>query len=289
MSSTGDRGGFSETHRGHVLHWERDENEHWNGRYYTGAFQRASEVAAVLLAHAPPGGAMTHARHIRFFRELRGGEPMVIETARLPEPVGAYGLIHRMRHSVSGRLAAVSFEAPGFDVAAIPVASEPELATLGPRGLPAGAPEVVDGADLLSGGRAVVSRLDIVRPGDLDAQGRIRADVMHGYLNEGSPHLWAHGGVVVADLYARRLGRAMVELCFGYHASAPVGSLVRLVSWFERFEDKRVVMRHQLETAQGGEVLATMASLVLIIDLEARRAVPVPEFIMTAYRARMSA
>ena len=278
--------GFAQTYRSYVAMWERDENDHWNAMFYVRAFQEASETIALAAVEDNPGAGATTLRHVRFFHELRGGEPLRIESARVSTPDGDR-LLHVLRQATSGTLCATALDQPAYQLTALPVASA-DLAISGPRGLGGSAHEPVSGADLIRYGRALVSQVGVVRPVDLDHGGSLRASAVHARINDGSPHLWNMMNVPLSRLYEQELGRTMVEMKVTRHGNARAGDVLRMVSWIEGLGEKSIEMRHQLEDARTAGAVASVSIVSVMLDLKSRRAVRVPDFLRAGYEAYRS-
>jgi len=275
--------GFAETHRSHVSMWELDENDHWHAQFYLRAFQQASEILAVAATGQNPGAASISVRHVRFFRELRGGDPLTVLSARILDGPNSGQIAHLMRHTQDGRLCASALDVPGFDVSSLPAFPQIKVAEVAPQGISLGAHSPADTTPLLESGQAIVSHLSVVRPFELDHTGALQANTLHARLAEAMSHLWEQIEPLSSQLYSTGLGRALVEIKIVRHGMLRAGDALRIVSWFDNMGDRSFLMRHQLENILTTEAIASISTVVLILDPETRRSAPVPSFLRDAY------
>lgn len=272
-----------ETYRSSVPMWEQDENGHWSAQFYTRSFQYAAETLAVVAGGGNPGTESTVLRHMRYFRELKGGESLRILSGRLPSAFAPHQVFHVMRHGVTDELCAAAFETAGFDLARLAVDTDPALDRIGPRGVKAAFHDPVDSEPLLAGGRALVSHLSIPRPDEFDHTGDLLAHAIHARVGQAVPHLWVHVDAPWERFFADGFGRALVELLITRHRPCRAGDPLRMVSWFEDVTERAFLMRHQLEHMMTGLPVAGISTVSLLFDTKARRSVPVPPLLRDAF------
>lgn len=269
-----------DTHVGHVPMWEIDANGHWNTQYYLRAFQQAAERVALAAGGANPGAACARVRHLRFFRELRGLEPMRVGSARAGD-----GIVHLMRHGTTGALCATALDTGGAAPPGLPLLED--AAAWGPRSIAPGLRPPADTDALLAEGRAALTHVGILRPQEFDHTGAYILNTVLTRVSDGGGNLWQHIGVSPADFYANGLGRAIVELKVGLHGTAEPGAPVRLVSWFEAIAGRTFRLHHQLDDLRTGAAIADAAAVTLVLSLETRRSVDLPAPLREAF-ARLS-
>ena len=78
------------------------------------------------------------------------------------------------------------------------------------------------------------------------------------------------------------LGTVAVEMKASRHREVRAGTLMEVVTWAEEARPKTITFRHQVSDMQGGQPLFSGAVTALLMDLEARRAVELPEVIHRA-------
>jgi acyl-CoA thioesterase FadM len=277
---------FVLTHRNHINRWEHDDNDHWNAQFYIRSFSQSSAVLGTIASGRKRGESEVSVQHARFFSELRGSDGLVVLSARIAD--GAYGgcVAHLMQNSRNRRVCAASIEALRFDVSALPSVHEAQIRPILPRGLEFGVEEPFDTAVVLKDNRGVVSYLGVIQKSDLDHTQSLHPAGVHARLSSGAANLWSHTGASLDTLHSKRLGPVVAETKGNFYASAAEGDAVRLVSWFDRIEEKSLRMRHQLERLEDGRPLATVSSIILLIDREARRSISLPDFVRTAVAAK---
>ena len=92
--------GLAESIRGFVSAWECDKNNHWNTRFYSRAFQTATETMAAARTGVSADTAVSQGRHVRFRQELLNGETMRMCSGWAAEGALAGNLVGRARKTV---------------------------------------------------------------------------------------------------------------------------------------------------------------------------------------------
>jgi acyl-CoA thioester hydrolase len=258
-----------------VERWECDYNDHWNVRFYGRSFQAASEMMATLNGQANPGGATIGTRHLRFHKELRVSAPVEVRSARLPGN-GPFGNAVAHILSSNGQLSATALDYPVSYGDHLPEVSADEVPFVLPRGIIAPPPsQRPDTAPLTE------VALGPVRGADLDHHGiigfeallRFASTIQHAQLNRFglTPEFAASCGI-------NRMG---IEFRVTRGEHPPAGTPLWGKSWIYKIEGKAIWALTEIETADGASV-ARIEMCVLTVDLNTRKAVPVPDFV---YRA----
>ena len=271
-----------EIHRSFVNTWECDENRHMNVRFY---LRRFEEGAAVFLArHARDGQrpVLRH-RHVRYHRELLEGESAV-SMAALPGSGPFEGhLMQVLREISTGRICATSLDRfDGLETAAI-AGDGDVLEAVAPRGLAMGDCKGDDAAFLaesMAAGKALVINYVIVAEGDLDGTGRLRTDRIVSCFSDGASHVWEHAGITTEWLNANNNGRVSVEMKVQPVNPVTAGEALELVSRVADCKGRMFRLVHTLRSLKDGRVVARGEVCCLVMNLESRRAVALPESII---------
>ncbi|MFT3721688.1 thioesterase family protein [Pseudorhodoferax sp.] len=252
--------------------WECDYNGHWNTRFYTRAFQYASETVALLDGKGNPGTATIRSRHIRFHRELLSGDPVLVRSVAVQGGRWNGAVVHLLESD--GTLSATALDMPGCASQHLPQVHEQALAHALPRGLLDDAP-LAQGTTI-DGRRA---NLGILRPGAYDHTGALMFDELFRYLGYASydhhvslsysPQFTAQSGV----------GRMVVEMRATWLGQAPAGRGLRSNSWLMHAQSKSFATAHYLETLEGAPI-ALIELCLVAVDMASRRATRVPDFLL---------
>lgn len=263
------------THYTRVERWECDTNNHWNTRFYGRAFQMAAETAAILCAGRNPGGNATRVRHMRFHRELFVGAPVEIRSAVLKGGAMNGALLHQL--GSMGKLSATALDLPGCEAGMLPAAEAADLPLALPRGIEAR--ETISPALLDETGPAV--ELGPVRPHDLDHTGALLFETLLRYIALASHRHMAGVGYTPEFIARSRISRMNVEMRVLRGASCAAGETLRARSALLRVDGKRFWTAHRI-TSFGGAHIVSAEQCLVAVNLDERRAVPVPEFMVQA-------
>ena len=262
------------THVSTVQTWECDSNNHLNVQFFHQRFREAGQLFR--LRHGLAGTAMVSA-HTRFRRELHVDDTATILTRPVRDEDGQMFLLHRL--TLDGEtLCCTSLDrladpAPGLE--ARPLSDIPEAA---PRGLP-GTPTVpvADTGALVASGAALISCITHVLPSDMDHAGEWRAERLVSSFSNGGQSAWQLIGATTPFLRARNLGRVVLEMKLDRFASPAPGAVLRQTSRSIEVGDKTYRFGHQIEDAVTGTLYAAGEALSILMDLGARKAVPIPQ------------
>lgn len=268
-----------EIHRSFVNTWECDENRHMNVRFY---IRRFEEGAAVFLAgHAGEGRhpVLRH-RHVRYHRELLEGESTVTMAA-FPNNGPLKGhLVQVLREISTGEICATSLDCFD-DLETAPIAPDAEAAeAASPRGLAAGDCEADNPgflAEHMKARKALAINYMVAAEADRDAEGRLRTDRIVGCFSDGASHIWEHAGITTGWLNANSNGRVSVEMKVQPVGSIAAGEALELVSRVADQKGRTFRLVHTLRSVADGRVAARGEACCLVMNLESRRAVALPE------------
>ena len=268
-----------EVHRSFVNTWECDENRHMNVRFY---IRRFEEGAAVFLAGQAKEGqrpALRH-RHVRYHRELLEGESTATMAAFLDDGPLKGHLVQVLREISTGEICATSLDCfDNLDAAAI-AGEGNALEAASPRGLAAGDCEADDAeflAEHIKAGKALAINYMVAAEADLDAAGRLRTDRIVGCFSDGASHIWEHAGITTEWLNANNNGRVSVEMKVQPAGSIAAGEALELVSRVGDQKGRTFRLVHTLRSVADGRVAARGEVCCLVMSLESRRAVALPE------------
>lgn len=252
--------------------WECDHNGHWNTRFYTRAFQYASETAALLGGNGNPGAATIGSRHIRFHRELLCGDPVLVRSAAIRGGRWDGAVVHWLESD--GVLSATALDMPGRANRHLPQVPEEAAASALPRGLVHEAP-LTQGA-VVAGRRAP---LGILRPGDCDHTGALTFDELFRYVSYASYDHHVSLGYSPQFIAQTGVGRMVVEMRTTWLGQASAGMGIRSNSWLVHAQGKSFSTAHHLETLSGTPIALVELCLVAV-DMQSRRATHVPDFLL---------
>ena len=267
-----------ETYRGFINTWECDENNHLNVRFY---FQRFEIAATHLFAISgitwDPDWVMS--RHVRYLKECHGDQMLVGRSFRpstIPDAVA-----HMLCDAETGDVVATALDTLGpsaekaLSLAKIPLA-EPDK-TVGPRGVKGGQDtEERTGSILVDGGHIVIDRT-VVTGAHVGADNRFHAYHMVGRVSDGVSHSWAHAGFTGQWLNANNCGRVAVEINLSIFERPLIGRPLHVVSGIRSVSRSVIGFRHILVDTLSDRVYAIANNVGVIMDLEKRKAVRVPD------------
>jgi acyl-CoA thioester hydrolase len=292
-----------EVWRGGVNTWECDEMGHLNVRFYVA---RAMEGLVGLAGAIGLHGAfkeranatlLVKDHHIRFLREARAGAPLHMIAGVIDFDLCEARVLQLLIHSFTGDIAA-SFQTVVAHVTAqdgrpFPWSATsrrlardllmPVPASAAPRGL-----DLAPGAGLASLPQARRLGMIPIASGavgmlDCDVFGRMRPEVFIGRVSDGIPALGAalRGGG--ASARPTGVGGAVLEYRVCYLAWPSAGDRFEVVSGLAAVGDKTQRFIHWMLDPVTGRPWATAEAVAIVLDLEARRIVPID----SETRARM--
>jgi acyl-CoA thioester hydrolase len=285
--------------RGGVTPWQCDEMGHMNVRFYLAiATEGLVGLAAALgMPRAfSPGASSTllvREHHIRFLKEARAGAGLVMTGGVLSigetdatllqillhasgEPAAA--LTVRVTHVTPGELKpfpwaratrrlaeGLMIEAPEFarprGISDAPVSTRASLAAAETLGLP-------------------MSSAGAVGPADCDVYGRMLPEQVLARIYASVGHVLRRShaaALAVMPEMKDRLGGAAVEYRALYHAWPKAGDRLQMRSGYRALTPKSRSMVHWLLDPTSGRPWATAEVVSLFLDLQARKALVMPD------------
>ena len=277
-----------ETYRGFINTWECDENNHLNVRFYFQRFEiAATHLFAVFGIAWDPDWVMS--RHVRYLKECHGDQMLVGHSFRPASSQNA--IAHVLLDAETEEVVATALDTlgPGAEkalfLADIPV-MEPDD-TVGPRGVKGGQDgEERSGSALVNAGHIVIDRT-IVTGAHVGADNRFHAYHMIGRVSDGVAHSWAHAGFTGSWLNSNNCGRVAVEINLSILERPLIGRPLHVVSAIRSVSRSVIGFRHILLDTLTDRVYAIANNVGVIMDLEKRKAIRVPDAIQALAESRI--
>ncbi len=274
-----------ETLKGYVNTWECDENQHLNVQFYNRFFEDAGGHFQTLTGVPADQRREPRLRHVRYHAELRVNAGLRVETMGVGD--SGQQVVHLLYETTQGRLSATCLEtfddpSPGLSEALRRHSGDlPEAA----------APRSVDSAPVDPGPEGAAPAASIVSLGT-----RIRAHYCRpdgtifdsGIISmnsDAASHFWEPTGVSRAWLEERNFGSVAVEMKLTRTGPLSFGDLVHVVSRPIAVARSTISFENRFIQSETGKVGAIVQVTGLTMNLETRRAVPLPDDI----RARTEA
>ena len=121
-----------------------------------------------------------------------------------------------------------------------------------------------------------------VRPEDCDALGHMNVQHYFRAVSEGMFVVMAQLGLDLQQIAHRQLSFAVVRTEANFRRELHVGEVIALNSTIKRMGEKLVVFHHQLLTVSGDVLAMEVDYDCVLLNLERRRAVPIPDDIRNA-------
>lgn len=293
--------GMIEVARSSVQTWQCDQMGHMNVQFYLDQAEQGVAALALELGLRPAGGLRLRARehHVRFLREQRPGAPFFLRAGVVDVGEGGLTVYEELVETISGTPAA-TFR--------VELACEDD--TTSPRPLPATTRQAASAlhAEVPEHGRARGLVLDPPRPSprleeadglgmlrtwqgrvgaeQCDETGRLTPRHFMGIVSDSIPNLLALTGGADRSR-ASNVGGAALEYRFVYRGAPRVGAVLTLRSGLKQVSAKTYTWCHWLFDLATGEAVATAEAVAIALDLEQRRAIPIPEAMRTDLEARV--
>ncbi|TVS16973.1 MAG: thioesterase [Gammaproteobacteria bacterium] len=297
--------GMIEVARSSVQTWECDQMGHMNVQFYLDKADQGLTTLALELGLGPTqarsSGVMLRARehHVRFLREQRPGAPFFLRGGLVDVGESGLTVYQEMVETVSDTAAATFL----IDVECVDIASRTpqplsealrayseqrvEVPVHGrPRGLelapPRPAPTLADAerSGMLRTWQGAISR------DQCDDAGFLTVRHFMGIVSDSIPNLLALTGGSDRSK-TPGVGGAALEYRFVYRGQPRVGDVLTLRSGLKQVGSKAYTWCHWLFDLETGTAVATAEAVAIAMDLEARRAIPIPEAMRANLEARV--
>ena len=295
--------GGVEVWRGGVNAWQCDQMGHLNVRFYVAhAMEGLVGLAGAMgLRHAfAPRGTATLAvreHHIRFLKEARLGDPLHMTAGLLELGEDSASAALLMMHSNEGVPAAIvqtraehvsAAEGRRFPWPKSARARAESLRVrlpdgLGPRSLHPGEPapprslQEADSAGLMRYGAGAFG------PAECDVFGRVAAHQIMARLGDGA----ANGIALMRAAAGEHVGFAVVEYRIVYFEPAYAGSRFTARAGLVQAEPRRLGWSYWMFDADTSAPLACARSVLVPFDLDARRAMTLPDDAVARLREKL--
>lgn len=284
-----------EVYRNSVQSWEIDMMGHMNVKFY---MEKSVAALAMLGEHLGVGPRFAREsgtrlvpteHHVRFLQEQRAGAPVVINAGIVEASPERLIVYQEMVNAAGGGLSA-SFivtaelqDAVSGEPRPIPkdVIKQAEALRMevpehgAPRGLEMAPPRSSPTLDEAVSGGMLSTWKGPVLPRMCDGEGRLATEAHMGIVSDAIPNLLVH--LTAEDRSESRLGGAALEYRFVYRKPMSGGDLLELRSGIKAVSTKTYQFGHWLFDVASGECVATAEAVAVLLDLEARKAVVIPE------------
>lgn len=285
-----------EVYRSSVQIWECDQMGHMNVQFYLDKAAIGLEVFEHYLGGAPAdtrrARLVPDEHHVRFLREQHAGAPLCMSAGVLDSDTHRLRIYFELRNPAADQVAATVTatvrlrEVDTDEPLPLPAEYRERAAALttelpayaAPRGLemhpPRPAPTLQDAEQL----NLVRTYTGTVQPSMCDRYGRMASRWYMGIISDGIPNLLAVTRGAAAESTERsKVGGAALEYRFAYHRRPRSGDLLALRSGIKDIGPKAYTLGHWLFDIASGEAVATSEAVAVMFDLEARKAITIPD------------
>jgi acyl-CoA thioesterase FadM len=275
-----------ETYRGTVYRWELDNVDHFTVGFY---FQRFADATLGLLESlelGPPYMARTQRglvpvdAYVRYFRELRVGDLLHIESGVIDVDDGDVVSGHKLFDSDGGAVCAtIELRARHVELAGrvpVPLSPAQEAAARARRVAWDGPPRerrAVPGSDagFVEAGR------EYVKPWEIDAYGQsAMAFYVHRFA-AANGHAIAAFGMTPAYQREQRRGFSTFEFQLEFLGDLRAGDPVVVRTGLLHVGTSSLRVFHRMSNPRTGALVATLDQLGVHLDMDARRPTPLPD------------
>ncbi|MGB3809843.1 MAG: thioesterase family protein [Parvibaculum sp.] len=282
--------------RSSVQTWQADQMGHMNVQFY---LDQATQGLAALGVHLGLGPRFIDAErarliardhHVRFLREQRPGAPFTIRAGILAVQDFSLRVYLEMWNTVSGEVAATFaadvelMDEDSRETKPLPARAKAAAKALlidlpahgSPRGLqiypPREAPTLAEAEAM----KLVFTWQGEIQTTQCDAQGFLVTRHFMGIVSDSIPNLL---GQTRGDDRSQnsKVGGAALEYRFRYHAYPKAGDVLTLRSGLKEVGPKTYTWCHWLFDLETGKSVGTAEAVAIALDLETRKAIPIPE------------
>lgn len=288
--------GLIDTYRGYVSLPECDEMGHMNIQFYLAKTSDASFHMRTALGlggagrQPPRTGYVALEHHIRFHRELRASDLVVIRSGVVEIGDKTMRVYQEMRNAADETLAATFVIDIGhLDLEARKLVPWPEESRTRAEGLRCARPPQAAPRSLADGSLDRDATLDraralgmaetnrsAVNPWECDANGHMNARFYMARFSDCQGHMWAQAGLDRHAQAARNLATATVEMRLAYFRELDAGRTIVVRTGLECASEKTLRYRHWMFDAETGDPAAAAEGIALLFDKDTRKAVPLP-------------
>lgn len=281
-----------ETLRSFVNTWECDENDHLNVQFY---FQRFADADAHFQLQSGLSRTLTGRRidrHVRYHAECRVGALQAVRSGLAETSHDHLSVVHVLYETDSNRISATALDhyrpaapIPEPVLARMPAADPADLAAARPRSFAEPPPETTITPERILAAGGFTTLRGVVKPAHCTAEGTVSDRHVIAAMSDAASHVWESAPMKRRWLEDNGCGRVAVEMRLVYGAPAPAGTLSQVISKWLGARSTVLRFRHHLFDAATGRCHAIVESAGLIMNLERRRAVRLPEGFRTEIEA----
>ncbi len=273
-----------ETLRSFVNTWECDENDHLNVQFYFAKFEEADRQFRFMTGFSEAQAGPRRVRHVRYQGEMFVGSLVEITSHAAFDGPYMLNIVHVMRDRSTGRITATALDGYAPSDRAIKdirkrldnvIVEMP--ADAAPRSFEA-APATLDvkEADLRAANAQLITRATVL-PRDCVLDGNADDRFILACLTDGAPHLWESAGMTRPWLDKHDYGRVALEMKLTRGMPIKAGTVLHVLSGITGVSEKTFTFRHHVFESASQRLVAVMDVTAIIMDLEARKAVKLPE------------
>ncbi|MCF8469315.1 MAG: thioesterase family protein [Parvibaculum sp.] len=289
-----------ETYRGYVSLQECDEMGHMNIQHYIAktsdsSYNLRTALGIGALAQSETGcGYVALEHHIRFHRELRASDLVVIRSGVVEVGNKTMRIYQEMREALTDRLAATFVvdngcldletrrltpwpDAPRALAASLCLPLPPEAE---PRSLPK--EEVERDISLARADECsmVETNRSVVNTWECDTNGHMNARFIMSRFSDAQGHMWAHAGLGRHEQAALGLATATVEMRLVYFRELRAGETLFVRTAILPGTGKTLRYRHWLFSGDTGLPACAAEGAGVLFDKDTRKAVPLPDSVL---------
>ncbi len=267
-----------ETVRGTVHRWQLDSTEHFTVAYY---FERLGDAAFAMLdaLGLTPMAAATTEAYVRYLRELRAGDIFHIESGVIDVGDDTFLIGHKIFDTGDGTLTTTveqRFRAP-LAADNRKKAEARRVTWDGPKREPRSQPRGLEGFQ--------DACRDTVRPWEIDTSGGAALSHYIHRFSTSNAHVGAYFGLTPAFYREQRRGFSTFEFHLTLDGSLRAGDHLVVKSAPLHIGNSSMRMFHQMLDARTGKRVAALDQLGVLLDLDARRPSPLPDWMKERARA----
>ncbi len=266
-----------ETHLSFANTWECDENGHVNVQFFLKRFDEAFEVFSAKSELVENPKPSLTSRHVRFHNEVHVADSLKIESGIIANGEFAGQLGHRLFNTNSGKLCTTALDSIKGEFGDTSIFDKEHLSEVIPRGLPADRIDPIDADPLIQKRKAMVTSHSVISPNDLDKDGAFLTNRIISMFSDGAPHIWERAGVSTNWLNENNFGRVAVEIKLCPIDIPELGAALQLISRISEIDGRTFRIDHQIEEIASKRVIACGSVRCLVMSLETRRAVSLPD------------
>jgi acyl-CoA thioester hydrolase len=267
-----------ETVRGTVHRWQIDSTDHFTVAYY---FERLGDAAFAMLdaLGLTPMAAATTDVYVRYQRELRVGDIFHIESGVIDVGDDGFVIGHKIFDSGDGALTTTvehRFRAP-LSADTRKKADAHRVSWDGPKREVRAQPRGLEGFR--------DAARDTVRPWEIDTSGGSALTHYVHRFSASNAHVTAYFGLTPAFFREQRRGFSTFEFQLSVDGALRAGDHIVVKSAPLHVGNSSMRLFHQMLDARTGKRVAALDQLGVLLDLDARRPSPLPDWMKERARA----